>query len=491
MKEFIICFTENRWYSLNILNDEFTEDHEISFRNKYYTFQVSDFIRELKSKRFKIIPEIINLESFDKQFSQRGKDLFDFKKWHILKALRREEIIDSNYKITHLKDFLLEVKDFINKLKENSDAELDRFNNIELKINEIINKTSFEGIKIDRNILDNKCLNLHKDIYELKNEFQFLYNIFQPEYLETQSHYLKNKNYKILISIENTIRLLRKSDVICEKFHKLNRLIKDLKTLMMLKSRLGGIDFVNPYFVGFGSITSRIIIKEPSLQNLRKENRDVIIPNEGKELFYLDYNQFEASILAHLSKDILLLNLINKNDVYADIVEKIYNKELNDDSRKEAKILFYRYLYGDTFENNLEFKKKVDTYFSKFSTLAKFKNDLIKISMEKSYVETGFGNDRKLDLNNENIWILSHLIQSKASYIFKKAIIETYQKVKKARLLIPLHDGALYEIDEKDAENIKYQITKIFKEVFQKECSLLANPQAEEQDFNYSYNITK
>ncbi|MGD1317844.1 DNA polymerase [Chryseobacterium sp. 2R14A] len=483
MKEFIICFTENKWYSLDISNDEFIEDHEISFRNKYYTFQVSDFIRELKSRMFKINPEIINLESFDKQFSQKGKDLFDFKKWHILKALRREEIIDSHYQITDLKDFLLEIKDLINKLKENSDAEHYRFNNIELKINEIIHKTSFEGIKIDRNILDTKCFNIHKAIYELKNEFQFLHNIFQPEYSETQSHYLKNKNYKILVSIENTIGLLRKSDVICEKFHKLNRLIKDLKTLMMLKSRLGGIDLVNPYFVGFGSITSRIIIKEPSLQNLRKENRDVIVPNAGKELFYIDYSQFEASILAHCSSDSILLNLINSTDVYADIVNKIYDKEVDEDSRKEAKILFYRYLYGDTFENNPKFKKKVDTYFNKFSKLSKFKDDLIRISIEKGYVETKFGNIRKLDLNNGNIWILSHLIQSKASYIFKKAIIDTYQNVKKARLLIPLHDGALYEIDTKESVNIKSQIINIFKETFQKECSLLTNVQAKEQNF--------
>ena len=485
MKEFIICFTENRWYSLDISNDQFIEDHEISFRNKYYTFQVSDFIRELKSKKFRINPDIINLESFDKQFSQRGKDLYDFKKWHILKALRREEIIDSTYKITDLKDFLLDVKDLLHKLIENSDVEIDRFNTIELKINEIIHKTSFEGIKIDRNILDNKCFNIHKAIYDLKNEFQFLHNIFQPDYLEAQSHYLKNKNYKILSSVENTIRLLRKSDVICGKFHKLNRLIKDLNTLMILKSRLGGIDFVNPYFVGFGSITSRIIIKEPSLQNLRKENRDIIIPNEGKELFYIDYNQFEASILAHCSTDTKLLNLINAHDVYADIVEKIYDKKVDDDSRKEAKILFYRYLYGDTFENNLKLKKKVETYFSKFTQLSKFKGDLIKASTENGYVETKFGNYRKLDLNNENIWILSHFIQSKASYIFKKAIIETYQKVKNARLILPLHDGALYEIDEKETENIRFQITKIFKEAFQKECSLLANPQAIEQDFYY------
>lgn len=485
MKEFIICYTNNKWHSLDISNDDFIEDCDISIVNKYYTFQVSDFNREIKSKKFKAIPSIVNIESFAKQFSQKGKDLLDFKRWHILKSLREEEIISSHYSVNDLKDFLLKIKDYIFKLIKDSEDELERFNEIELKINEIIHKTSFEGIKIDRDILDKKCNALHRIIYEIKNEFQFSNNIFQPENLDTQALYLRSKNYKILVSVEKTVSLLRKSDIICERFNELNRWNKDLKTLMLLKSRLGGVDFVHPYFVGFGSITSRIIIKEPSLQNLRKENRNLIVPNEGKELFYIDYNQFEASILAHCSADNELLKLINNGDVYSDIVTKIYGREVNEDSRNEAKILFYRYLYGDTFENNTEkeLKKKVDIYFGKLKDLKKFKEDLTGEAMKDGFVKTPNGNIRKLDTNNENIWILSHLIQSKASYIFKKAIIETYQNIKKVRLLIPLHDGALYEIDTEDSEKIKPQIINIFVKTFKNECYSLTNPQAQEQKF--------
>lgn len=483
MKEFIICFTENKWYSLDLSNDEFYEEHNISATNKYYSFQVSDVIRHIKSKGLKTIPSIVNIESVDKQFSQSGKDLFDFKRWYILKSLRRENIINSRYRISDMKDFLLKTKEFINKLIDVQDLELERFNNIEIKINKIIHETSFDGIKIDKNILDSKCVDLHKEIYKLKNEFQFSYNIFQPENFETQGNYLKNCNYRILQSVERTVSLLRKADVVCEKFNNLNRLIIDLKTLMLLKSRLGGVDFVNPYFVGFGTITSRIIIKEPSLQNLRKANRNIIIPNTGKELFYIDYSQFEASILAHYSGDRTLLDLINTKDIYSDIVEKIFKKEVNDENRKEAKILFYRYLYGDTFENNLKFKKQVDNYFNGFKELSKFKVNLRNKSIENGYVSTENGNYRQLDIDNDNIWILSHYIQSKASYIFKKAIIETFDKVKKARLLIPLHDGALYELDTLDSIKLKSQIIEIYSKTFQSECDLLTNIQVKEHKF--------
>ncbi|REH43391.1 DNA polymerase I-like protein with 3'-5' exonuclease and polymerase domains [Tenacibaculum gallaicum] len=483
MKELIICFTENRWYSLDISNNDFVEDYNISNRNKYYTFQVSDLIREIKTKRNKKIPEIINIESLDKQFSQKGKDLLDFKKWHILKSLRRENIIKSNYKITDLNEFLLKIKEFIDKLKEAPCNEWDRFNDIELDINKIIHKTSFDGIKIDRDILDEKCVNLHRNIYNIKNELQFSHNIFQPENFDTQASYLKNKNYRILESVEKTVSLLRKSDGICKQFNRLNKLNRDLKTLMILKSRLGGNNYVNPYFVGFGTVTSRIIIKEPSLQNLKKENRNIIIPNEGKELFYVDYSQFEASILAHLSSDNKLLKLISVDDIYSDIVAKIYNIEVTKSSRKEAKILFYRFLYGDTFENNLKFKEQVKNYFMKFSELSKFKENLIKESIENGYVKTENGNIRKLDINNDNVWILSHFIQSKASYIFKKAIIGVFKKVKDARLLIPLHDGALYEIDIEDSENIKDQIKNIFSLTLKNECNSLTNIKVKEEKF--------
>tara|TARA_B100002049_G_C16082024_1_gene377677 strand:- start:245 stop:1705 length:1461 start_codon:yes stop_codon:yes gene_type:complete len=486
MKEFIICFTNNRWYSLEVSSEEFKENHSISSRNKYYTFQVSDLIRDLKARKIKKPPQIIDLESFDKQFSQQGKELLDFKNWHILKSLRKMEIIDFRYRVDNLEDFLFKIKKLIFKLKDSASNELKRFKEIEIKISEIIYKTALDGIKIDRNILDEKCISLHRDIYSLKNEFQFYHNIFQPENYETQGKYLITANYRVIVSIEKTISLLRKSDELCGKFYKLNRLSKDLKTLLLLKSRLGGVDYVNPYFVGFGSITSRIIIKEPSLQNLKKENRNIIIPSKGKELFYIDYSQFEASILAHCSADKVLLKLINEQDVYSDIASKIYNTEINNDSRKKAKILFYRYLYGDTFENKKELKTKVESYFRKFETLNKFKENLIRKAQENRIVNTRNGNFRKLDLNNDNTWILSHFIQSKASYIFKNAIIETFQNIKNARLLIPLHDGALYEIDIENSEKTKTQIRDIYTGVLQKECNLLINPQAKEEKFHIS-----
>ena len=378
---------------------------------------------------------------------------------------------------------LKKIYEFLKEVQKNKKSEKERFDKIEVKINQIVNKTAFNGIKINNIILDKKCTELHGRIYQIKNEFQFSYNILQPELLEEQALYLKKNNYIVLESVRKTIKLLRKTDVVCYKFHELNSMIRDLNTLLLLKSRLGGVHYVNPYFLGFGTITSRIIVREPSLQNLKKENRNIIIPNIDKELFYIDYSQFEASILAHLSSDKKLLYLINNKDIYGDIVLKVFNENINEENRKKAKILFYRYLYGDSFESDKDLKSKVNNYFERFETLNKFKRELIEKSIKQGFVETNNGNCRLLDINNENIWILSHLVQSTASYIFKMAIIKTFDLVKNAKLLLPLHDGALYEINADESTKIKNSIIEIFEDVFRSECDTLENVTANECNF--------
>lgn len=489
MKQYIVCYSGNKWYFLNLEDGSFTEDTFISPQNKYITFQVSDFIRLLKSKKRTSIPEIVDFESLDKQFSQTGKDILGESKWHILKTLRRYEVINENYKIESIEDFMLKLHILYEQIILNSNDELERFNELEKKVNKIIYETELRGVKINFQLVEERCEELNRYMYKLKNTFQFEHNIFTPEEKETQFNYIKSKNYKILNSVSNTISLRRKDDEVCDLFYELIRTKKDLKSLIFMISQFGGRDYVHPYFIGFGSITSRIILKEPSLQNLRKKNRDIIVPEIDKALLYIDYSQFEAGILAHVSNDQKLISLYNTGDIYSDIVLKVMNKDTKDHkNRKEAKILFYRYLYGDDFSGDKTgIGKKTVKYFEQFTSLTKFKNELIikskKDGIVKSFVQ---GNHRKLIDQNENIWILSHYIQSTASYIFKKALVDVYEKVKGAKLLIPLHDGALYEIDKNQDQIIQDEINKCFVNNLELVCGSL-NATAEIKKF-YSEN---
>lgn len=215
-----------------------------------------------------------------------------------------------------------------------------------------------------------------------------------------------------------------------------------------------------PSYFGFGTITSRIVQRQPSLQNLRKTNRDIIIPDTGMRLLYVDYSQFEAGILASLSNDETLIELYN-SDIYSDLAEKVLN---NKEDRNEAKILFYRYMYGD---NSL--KKEAKAYFKKFVNLEIFKISLEDKLLETTKIGTEHGNYRYA-LDENNTWALSHIVQSTASYIYKKALIEVQNNVKSANFLIPMHDGTVYQINKSEYEKVQSEIEKIYKEEFKKVC---------------------
>jgi DNA polymerase I-like protein with 3'-5' exonuclease and polymerase domains len=463
MKTLIIIFIETNWYSLDIDNfDDFNNTLIHNSKNTLVTFQTSDLIREIKSKEIKSLPKIIDLESFDKQMSQEGKEFRNYSNWKALNFLKHHKEIDSEFKLTkeNIKSFLEKLSVLYNKLLNKDKQELKRFNELEIDINKLIYKRQKLGVRINLEIAKERCKELEKLIYTIKNNLQLNYNIFTPDNIKSQKKYLDKKKYKIIKSYLYTFKIYRNTDKICNLYYELLRNKQDLNSLLFIVSQWGGMERTYPSYFGFGTITSRIVQRQPSLQNLRKTNRDIIIPDTGMRLLYVDYSQFEAGILASLSNDETLIELYN-SDIYSDLAEKVLN---NKEDRNEAKILFYRYMYGD---NSL--KKEAKAYFKKFVNLEIFKISLEDKLLETTKIGTEHGNYRYA-LDENNTWALSHIVQSTASYIYKKALIEVQNNVKSANFLIPMHDGTVYQINKSEYEKVQSEIEKIYKEEFKKVC---------------------
>ena len=202
-------------------------------------------------------------------------------------------------------------------------------------------------------------------------------------------------------------------------------------------------------------------MRDPSIQNMKRSNRDIIVPFDNKEFVYVDYGQFEAGILASLSKDKKLLKLYN-DDIYIDIAKKIYNDITE---REEAKIVFYRFIYGD-----ISLPNEVKKYLNRFAQLTKYINNIKLELNEKGIIYSFDGNGRKA--GNISSWAVSHKIQSTASLIYKKALIRTYKEVPEADFVLPMHDATLYEISsiEENTELIKNRIINIYKDEFKSIC---------------------
>lgn len=100
---------------------------------------------------------------------------------------------------------------------------------------------------------------------------------------------------------------------------------------------------MRPVLDVFGSRTSRVHLRSPSLQNIPKKYRSIIAAHKGAELSYVDFDQYEVGIMAALSKDPELMKLYAAGDMYDLFATTHLGLTGN---RKAAKQLFLSYAYG-------------------------------------------------------------------------------------------------------------------------------------------------
>lgn len=467
MTKQVILFIENQWYSLNIDDPEdYRENHLFGNDGVLISFQSPELIRHLKKiKQFRKLPEIVDLEGFEKQMAQEGKDLRPYKKWTMLAALKHHDIAAPDFKLsrTTIRDFLGYMAVLYVYLLDKDAEEAKRFNDLENKINSIIYRRQLSGVPIDFTIAQSLCAQLEQDIYRTKNILQMKYRIFNPEHEDWQKQYLTSKGYKLIKSPLFTFKSWRNEDEICQLMYKMIRNQKDLDSLLYMQSHWGAKANAYPKYLGFGTITSRITMREPSFQNLRKSNRRVVVAEQFHKLLYIDYSQFEAGILASLSNDEKLIDLYNK-DIYKDLAQSVFDDETK---RSDAKVVFYRYMYGDTTLN-----AKALQYFKKFPDLQKFKAKVDQDMQDHSKVGTSYANFRYKG-EEQVSWALSHIIQATASLIYKRAVVRVFVELNRAKFLIPMHDGTVYQIANMWYDQLKPKIEKVYIEEFEKICPKL------------------
>ena len=463
-KTSLVLYIDNVWLLLNTNDLNNVEKlNSVQYSCTYLTIQINDFIRFFKNKKSNKLPVIIDLECLAKQKLQKGGGTRSNNSWSALRFLHNLNSIKSDFDLNiesapvFMKKLLEAYLNILNK----EDSEKERFQIIEQPINAILHERHLKGIRIDYNLVSSRCEQLENRIYAIKNELQLSYSIFDPENEKFQEEYLLSKNYKIIQSLHYSLKIRRNSDKICNLLYELSRDTMDLNSMLIMLTHYGGKERVHPTFKGFGSITSRITMREPSIQNMKKSNRDIVLANSGMELCYVDYGQFEAGILASLSKDENLIELYNK-DIYADIAKRILGSE---DKREEAKIIFYRFMYGDD-----TLSKSIYEYFEKFDKLKLFVKGINSDLTKSGIVYSHMGNGRKVNGNEIPKWALSHKIQSTASLIYKKALIRAKNEVKGAHFLIPMHDATLYEIFPQSKKESVIHLIEIYTSEFKSIC---------------------
>lgn len=370
----------------------------------------------------------------------------------------------------------------------NETNQFSRFFDIENRIQQILNKRQIEGIYLDLEALNEIVKKLESSKNYLINKLRFNHKITDLNYkslrlqLIEKGFHISDKDYNYF----NLISYLKSAKInsqLCNDLYNTLRAKSDFDSLSQYIPE--NDNAVYPIFDCIGTVTSRTLIVTPHIQQLKKENRKIFIPKENYSLLYCDYNQFEPGILASFSNDNEMIALYNSEDIYENFSKYIFGTK---SLRKEAKIIFLSYLYGMSDKNlvasieriiknrGLNNKISAQEFFSKFKELEKFKTKENEKMVENGFIryettliryvrKTKKGKGKQ----SEKRFVLSQLIQGTASFILKKAILDTMED-KEIEFLIPMHDAVLFQVPSNKLKEKMAFIEKCFVDNFIKVC---------------------
>ncbi len=336
--------------------------------------------------------------------------------------------------------------------KAAADGELERFFSIEVPAYRVLQLAMSAGISIDTSGLSEKRAQAeHEYFLSLKD-----YSAKHDMPLETPSR--RSIEGKLLregfeldeVSVEYLLEFVPHD-------HDFGGDTMELLALDTARRVLGSLtlssDVTRPVVDVFGSRTSRVQLRSPSLQNIPKRYRSIIGPHEGAKLSYVDFDQFEVGIMAALSDDEKLKHLYAAGDMY----NLFANTHLGlVDNRKAAKQLFLSYAYGmsrkalvDAASSLGVDRPSAKEAFRLFQRYEDWKKSIWADFQRTGRVTTILGNHYRRSgrgqlTGKEQRSAVSQVVQGTASLIFKRALLAV-AAMDDVRVILPMHDALLFE----------------------------------------------
>lgn len=258
-------------------------------------------------------------------------------------------------------------------------------------------------------------------------------------------------------NFEEYVRLAATYSTFAAQLVTLVRATRDLRALARLRGDAAGV--ARPEFQIMGTVTGRILVSNPALQQMRRSYRDVLTAGPGKRLAYLDFAQFEPGILGSLAADHQFLERYNTGDIYRELAIALFKTA---DRRDVAKRMFLSFSYGmspDRIVDILGGDARAETlaafqaFVSEFPGLMRFRKEMEDALQQSGHVETALGNRRYRTSSgelrhDERRWAVSQAVQGTASLVFKEAVLRLTEQLGEQVVLLPMHDAVLLELPE-------------------------------------------
>lgn len=251
--------------------------------------------------------------------------------------------------------------------------------------------------------------------------------------------------------------------------------------------------------------TGRLSSTEPNLQNipvrteLGQQIRKAFIPETGKKLISADYSQLELRILAHITRDPVMLEAYQKNeDIHAKTARLVFGaadeKDLKE-KRRLAKIVNFGIAYAvEAFGlsqrvgiSKQEARKVIDDYFATYKGIRAYMDRIPEEAREKGYVTSLFGRRRYFPgIKDRNFAVRSRAereainmpIQGTASDIVKIAMINVANALRneglETKMIMQVHDELLFESPEQEVVKASEMIKREMEAAAKLDVPLIA-----------------
>ena len=484
----------------------FALKNNLEFKN-YEDVMILEYLIDSNKGNYDILKvsnEFLNLEILDlKEMLGKGKNKKTF--FELEEDIIFKFISQNVFAISALYDI------FIEKAKENNLISL--YENVEKPLVKVLADMEKTGVLVDRN----KIIELNEEysklaylyeqkVYELAGE---IFNLNSPKQLgvilfeKIGLPVVKKTKTGYSTDVEVLEKLSKKHEIAdyILKYRSLNKLISTY--LDGILEYIMDDGRVRTSFKQMITATGRLSSVDPNLQNIPirseegKNIRKVFVADKNKVFIDADYSQIELRVLAHLSKDSVMIDSFkNDLDIHYKTASEVFGvpiNEVTDNQRRSAKAVNFGIVYGisdyglskDLNITRNEARQYIDGYLNTYPSIKSYMEEIVNKAKKDGFVTTILDRKRYIpEINSKNFNIrsfgeriaLNTPIQGSAADIIKLAMIKVYERLKiekvNAKLILQIHDELIVECEESEKETVKKILKNSMENVYKLDLPL-------------------
>ncbi len=408
---------------------------------------------------------------------------------------------------------------------------------VEQPLEPVLAQMEYQGIRIDSAYLGELSQQLENDLQAIEQKAYDAagekFNLGSPkqlsELLSKKVESFQKKSRKTKTGYSTDAATLEK----LQGDHPIVDAILEYRTLSKLKStyvdalpKLVRPDTqrVHTDFNQTGTTTGRLSSSNPNLQNIpirtafSRQIRKAFLPEPGWLLVSADYSQIELRILAHLTKEPVLVETYQNNqDIHTVTARLLFEKEtVTPDERRLGKTINFGVIYGmgaqrfarEAGVSATQGRLFIDRFNQRYPKVFEYLQQLQREAIAQGYVETILKRRRYFNFNSTSILKyrgnnpkdidLNKLkgldqydagllraaanapIQGSSADIIKIAMVKMHQVLKNyhARLLLQVHDELIFEVPPEEWEELQPKIRETMESAVELSVPLVVDVHA-------------